>query len=320
MDRIPIWEIRKQYWHLLYNIYSKQRNVYSFPPNHMKKSLIILSSCVPFLLAWCSFTQTPQDVTVDTGLVQTGVTAEVTGVVVETTGTTFNSISSWTQAIDATETSMVQPWLQLTTESSIIKNYEGLPQYVHDAHKSQISGCSHVDPNSNYMELTDYNCKEMRGYDHIYYAPALGIKISYNMGSIDPIDLKGFWEKDPKILALDGNKLYSIDNPKVFIIKLPKDPTETPEEIMQSKPAPKGCIYMSGIIFKDTTPVIAYYFSNNISNQDPSVLCRNEEDQTTTNYFFDTKNKDYYYQKNGGEACAPGACDALDIAPELFLK
>ena len=39
----------------------------------MKKSLVILSSCVPFLLAGCSFTQTPQDVIVDTGVIQTGV-------------------------------------------------------------------------------------------------------------------------------------------------------------------------------------------------------------------------------------------------------
>ena len=63
----------------------------------MKKSLVILSSCVPFLLAGCSFTQTPQDVIVDTGVIQTGViqTGVIqTGVTSEITWATLNGETS----------------------------------------------------------------------------------------------------------------------------------------------------------------------------------------------------------------------------------
>jgi hypothetical protein len=42
----------------------------------------------------------------------------------------------------------------------------------------------------------------MRGYSHTYYAPALGIRVSYSPRNIDESDLKGFWEKDPKFVIL----------------------------------------------------------------------------------------------------------------------
>ncbi|MEI6426040.1 MAG: hypothetical protein WCO66_01670 [Candidatus Absconditabacteria bacterium] len=279
----------------------------------MKKSLIMFSSCIPFLLAGCSFTQTSPDVISDTDVLQTGVTSEITGVLTEATETSTPP-SSGEQIVGKAITSVVQPGLQLITESLTIKNDEqGISKWAYQNNQSQIKDCTRLGE-EGYVE---YTCKEMRGYNHTYYAPELGIRVSYSPRAIDSSDLKGFWEKDPKFVVLSGNTLYASNHEESFIEYIKKDPTLSPDDIIKTIVTPENCKIQK----ESEDNLYQHKKSNSITYFLDGDSCQNESNgYAYTLYIFSPTEKNYYYRQAFLDGCAPGACSTLDGTQEFFVK
>lgn len=275
----------------------------------MKNNLLFLV-VVPFVLAGCSFTSTPSDVVestwinVVTGTVESWVVLNISWSVQDTDKTSYSKPI----------VTMVQPWLQLTTTPLTLKNdTRWISKWAYQTYQSQVSGCNWLGEEW-YVE---YECKEMRGYDHIYYAPALGIRITYNPWSIMAMDLAGFWDKDPKLLFLSGYTVYASNHQEDFIEYIKKDPNVSPDDIVKTIATPKGCS-----IIKETEDNMYLHKTKNLITY---VLdwesCRNEENGWAyTLYIFSPTEKNYYYRQTFSDGCAPWACSNIDGEQEFFVK
>lgn len=272
----------------------------------MKKLFII--SLLLLFLSWCSFKKDIAPITESTWNV-TPITENTWNVtpIETTTEKVEDIITDWTPINPTTqEGEYTYPWnREFSKEQFEVFSWISI-------------WCTNVKKES-WNIVVDQVCEKVRWYRHIYLIPELWLKLTYNE-NYDFIDW--YWsynqnsmflqKNPPTFIAKNSNSVYDMSDSNMFIKLIKKDPTKTPEQIIQTFTNPNCPFELWTKYIENVSPDLIVYAGG----------CKSKNDEWIGTYYYFSKTKtEYFYQEDYLNSCGGWTCGVFNInTKEFFLK